>query len=149
MNAYKIDLSGFTGKVREVVSEAVQKKAFALGCKWPDGGKDARYVYDPYLYLEQSGKLLGGTLEKFFEDDDNTAITAADFLALETAKEPEFKPEQLVLVRDKTEGYWSLAQFSHRRGHSGQFVVMGGIGWDQCIPYEGNEHLVGTIDSLE
>ena len=27
MKAYKIDLSGFTGKVREVVSEAVQKKA--------------------------------------------------------------------------------------------------------------------------
>lgn len=32
MKAYKIDLSGYTGKVREVVSEAVQKKAFELGC---------------------------------------------------------------------------------------------------------------------
>lgn len=144
MKAYKIDLSGFTGKVREVVSEAVQKKAFGLCFTWPYGGKDARRVYDPYLYLEQSGKLLGGTLEKFFEDDDNTAITAADFLALKTAKEPEFKAFDKVLVRDDDDEKWNAGIFSDMedRGYRCTYSC-----WNQCIPYEGNEHLIGTTDS--
>jgi len=146
MKAYKIDLSGFAGKEREVVSEAVQKKAFGLCFTWPDGGKDARYVYDPYLYLEQSGKLLGGTLEKFFEDDDNTAITAADFLALETAKEPEFKPFDKVLRRDADDEEWNADWFSHKGDPAYPYYCMASC-FRQCIPYEGNEHLIGTTDS--
>ena len=31
MKEYKIDLSGYEGKVREVVSEAIQRHAFKLG----------------------------------------------------------------------------------------------------------------------
>ena len=32
MKEYKIDLHEFEGKVREVVNEAIQEKAFELGC---------------------------------------------------------------------------------------------------------------------
>ena len=41
MKEYKIDLSGYEGKVREVVSEAVQEKAFELGYGgWASCGKN-------------------------------------------------------------------------------------------------------------
>jgi len=34
MKEYKVDLSMYEGRVREVLSEAIQKKAFELGYEW-------------------------------------------------------------------------------------------------------------------
>lgn len=56
----------------------------------------------------------------------------------------EFTPKQWVLVRDNEDGRWALAQFSNMWNDS--YVVVGGIVWNHCIPYEGNEHLLGTTD---
>lgn len=148
MKAYKIDLSGFTGKVRELVSEAVQKKAFELGYEWEDG-KQIQRADEPYLYLPGVNKVIDwGSVPSCFRVTKNELIPAADFLALETAQEPVFKPFDKVLVRDNAEDEddWSLAQFSHVYELTGHFVVVGGIRWDQCIPYEGNEHLLGTTN---
>jgi hypothetical protein len=40
MKEYKVDLSMYEGKVREVLSSEVQKKAFELGYEWVSVGKD-------------------------------------------------------------------------------------------------------------
>ena len=50
--------------------------------------------------------------------------------------------ESKVLVRNGDEYLWKPAVygFSHNEGHH----VVGGGCWIQCIPYEGNEHLLGT-----
>jgi hypothetical protein len=140
LKEYKIDLSGFTGKVREVVSEAVQKKAFELGYEWVDTGAE---VFDPgvlnVIYFTGLGKMHGPA---YGGNKKNTKeITAADFLALESAKdEPEFKPFDKVLVRDDME--W-IPEF-YAGFEDGYYRTITRGAWRHCIPYEGNEHLVGT-----
>lgn len=52
-----------------------------------------------------------------------------------------FKPFDKVLVRDFDDKEWVCDLFSHSRDK--KYVCVGSI-WNQCIPYSGNEHLVGT-----
>lgn len=85
MKEYKIDLSGFDGKVREVVSEAVQRHAFELGCRW-FGVFEKRALHKgaPYLFTHKDGSLgmqMSGTVS-WFNSHTNTLISPADFLAL-------------------------------------------------------------------
>ena len=116
MKAYKIDLSGFTGKVREVVSEAVQKKAFELGYTWFSSGGCCTNTDKPWLAFSKNGEI-GWNLVGGNSLSDFPLIAAADFLALETAKEPEFKPFDKVLVRDDDDGQWGCDLYSHKHDH--------------------------------
>lgn len=49
-----------------------------------------------------------------------------------------------VLVRDNNKE-WRFVPFSHITNGSWKFNAVGTI-WEQCIPFEGNEHLLGTTD---
>ena len=69
------------------------------------------------------------------------------FFGIGVKEECELKPFDKVLVRDD-DGVWFAAIFSHLRG-DGQFFCAGGNLWEQCVPYEGNEHLLGTSNDLE
>ncbi len=53
-----------------------------------------------------------------------------------------------VLVRDEDCGEWKYVLFSHYRKNIHPFCA-GGQLWFQCIPFEGNEHLLGTIDMCD
>ena len=59
-------------------------------------------------------------------------------------KEPQFKPFEKVLVRDSESEKWRCAFYSHFEPngiyHYGTIIGM----YAMCIPFEGNEHLVGT-----
>ena len=56
-----------------------------------------------------------------------------------------FKPFDKVLVRDSdTNGTWKIELFSHR-SKDGWFICLGSC-YCQCIPFEGNEKLLGTND---
>lgn len=59
-----------------------------------------------------------------------------------------FKPFDKVLVRDKNKDVWR-ADFFEKCENSTSGVFYQGMTtfWRQCIPYEGNEHLLGTTDS--
>ena len=61
-------------------------------------------------------------------------------------KECPFKPFEKVLVRDYDNDVWRASFFSHTRETLGRYATTGLV-WKQCIPYEGNEHLLGTKDS--
>lgn len=39
---------------------------------------------------------------------------------------------------------WKLHLFSRESGGDNKYECLGGVGFSQCIPYEGNEHLLGT-----
>ena len=56
----------------------------------------------------------------------------------------EFKPKEWVLVRDTDEQNWRLGIYSHydKDNHFPYRCI--GMAYMQCIPYEGNEHLLGT-----
>ncbi len=83
-------------------------------------------------------------------------------LALEVPDEPQFKPFDKVLVRghyDKgnNDACWYPAlferiiesSFDDDKGTIYYKVLTDIEIWRECIPYEGNEHLVGTTDKPE
>lgn len=60
-------------------------------------------------------------------------------------KEHEFKPFDKVLVRDND--LWTATLYSHKNTHTYPHITCGSRLFKQCIPFEGNEHLVGTANS--
>lgn len=154
MKAYKIDLSIYEGKVREVIIMAVLEKAFRLGYMTKPDENTYLYTNIEHLFFMSSGAFC------FFDDKDTSRyyyakqgnmqeISAADFLALTTAKdEPTFKPFDKVLVMDGRGETWRAELFSHTIENDYPFVCTSG-NWMYCIPYEGNEHLLGTTEEAK
>ena len=63
-------------------------------------------------------------------------------------KEHQFKPFEKVLVRDSYNDMWRASFFSHIKEDDGIYVATG-LTWKFCIPYIGNESLVGTTKDVE
>lgn len=63
-------------------------------------------------------------------------------------KKSEFKAFDRVLVRDKDDERWQAAFYDQYLADEEKFPhhVISGACFTQCIPYEGNEHLLGTTD---
>ena len=61
----------------------------------------------------------------------------------------EFKPFDKVLGRNGKDDVWEADLFSHYREESQYPFRCIGFGRKYCIPYEGNEHLLGTTDNFE
>lgn len=57
-----------------------------------------------------------------------------------------FKPFDKVLVRQSDKNDWRVAFYSHFNEEENLHVTAW-LSWYQCIPYEGNEHLVGTSNN--
>ncbi len=60
---------------------------------------------------------------------------------------PQFKPFDKVLVRDCDTETWGCNLFGYI-DKDGDYMCVNGP-WSQCIPYEGNEHLLGTTNKPE
>ena len=58
----------------------------------------------------------------------------------------QFKSFDKVLVRDDDDTTWRCDFFSHLGDKEGVFICLT-TWWKQCIPYEGNEHLLGTTNN--
>ena len=64
--------------------------------------------------------------------------------------EHEFQPFERVLVRDSPKGVWGPALFGYKDIESKLTpYVCVSLHWTYCIPYEGNEHLLGTTKNPE
>ena len=156
MKEYKIDLSGYEGKVREVVSEAIQRHAFELGYEgWLYGGKIVQDTQVKFLYIKEDCFTIGFNADTHLEAP-YTPISPADFLTLtpedvkEAPKEPEFKPFDRVLVRDSDEDEWHIDFFERYYDKDAPYGNMCvSSRWRHCIPYEGNEHLLGTTEDVK
>ena len=59
------------------------------------------------------------------------------------------KPFDKVLVRDEDDDYWRIDFFSHEDVEFNYRFICMKDKWRQCIPYEGNEHLLGTSNDPE
>lgn len=59
-------------------------------------------------------------------------------------KKPQFKPFEKVLVRDAESEKWACTLYSHFEPSSIFHHVTTSSAYKMCIPFEGNEHLVGT-----
>lgn len=101
------------------------------------GENTGKYIKLINTNLEKENKRLNlKTLEKVIEN---------------IKPEHEFKPFEKVLVRDDKDGRWTPAIFGYKNTGNSEFkyIVCGGFCWKYCIPYEGNEHLLGTTNSKE
>lgn len=63
-----------------------------------------------------------------------------------------FQPFQKVLVKDMASindcfTVWSIDFYSYFDMESHKHRCLGGL-WDHCVPYEGNEHLLGTREEI-
>ena len=154
MKEYKVDLSGYDGKVLELVSEEVQRHAFELGYEWCGYGKKEVLPNMPYLFFNKDCSMtyIGAKDIRYFELRKNTEISAADFLALtpedvkDAPKETEFKPFDRVLVRDDDDDEWHIDFFEGMNKDKDEpfWYRCLNNSWEHCIPYEGNEHLLST-----
>ena len=104
---------------------------------------------DKYSIFRTGGRILLNYIpasedmkKKFFDAMDKAGYTW-DGETLKK-KEPQFKPFEKVLVRDSESDKWRCALYSHFEPngiyHYGTIIGM----YAMCIPFEGNEHLVGT-----
>lgn len=88
--------------------------------------------------------------QKLFDslEKKNKAWDAEKKQIVDIKKELQFKPFEKVLVRDSYDDMWRASFFSHIKEDDGRYVTTG-LSWKFCIPYEGNEHLLGTTDNFE
>lgn len=59
----------------------------------------------------------------------------------------ELKPFDKVLIRDDEDHPWRVSLFGYKDANG--YYCCNGCTWNQCIPYEGNEHLLGTTKNVE
>lgn len=64
-------------------------------------------------------------------------------------KEYIFKPFQQVLVRAVGYNKWLASFYSHYDKEKNVHICTNGAICEECIPYEGNEALLGTSDSTQ
>lgn len=65
-------------------------------------------------------------------------------------KEYQFKPFEKVLARDSKDSLWHIDLYEGMSGDGGEYYYSCmASNWVYCIPYEGNEHLLGTTKDVE
>lgn len=96
-----------------------------------------------YSSTEEEKQQLFDALEK-----EGKAWDAEKKQIVDIKKELQFKPFEKVLVRDSIYDVWRASFFSHIKEDDERYTTTG-LSWNFCIPYEGNEHLLGTTDNFE
>lgn len=136
-------------------SKEIQEKLFEIGFRWDIYNNSVDYTNMPFLYMDQSLYLSFGSNMLMYKENTYKEISAEDILSIKIDEEYQFKAYEKVLVRDNDEDakememdYWICDIFSHMNTCPSacehyRYVTIGGK-WMECIPYSGNEHLIGT-----
>lgn len=127
-------------------SEEIQNKLFELGFYWENYGKKRLCTDKPFLYINRNLTIEYGSDMACFKDNEFKEIKADEILSITIDKEHELKPFEKVLVRDNNMEEWRADFFSYIKRGAFPFITVGSC-WAYCIPFEGNEHLLGTSDS--
>ena len=59
----------------------------------------------------------------------------------------ELKPFDKVLVRDSEYHEWQVSLYGYKDANL--YKCNNGCSWNQCVPYQGNEHLLGTTKDVD
>ena len=94
------------------------------------------------LATEAEKKLLFDALAK-----EGKAWDAEKKAIVDLKPKVELKPFDKVLIRDDEDHPWRVSLFGYKDANS--YYCCNGCTWNQCIPYEGNEHLLGTTKNVE
>ena len=108
-----------------------------------------------FKYYDRGVAKIVGISDSEYKLDNGKTIPFQDENAYEISNEKfditTFKPFDNVLVRDTKEQVWVADLFSHAVNKPLERCSFACIGHypNQCIPYEGNEHLLGTTDDCD
>lgn len=143
-------LSQFCGKC--FVINKIEGTSFYLN--------DLSYVFNEWMFEQEKYELKPLNITKSSFEINNTLIfnvakkpisvygiiSTPLYIAVKVRETPKFQPFQKVLVKDSDVDFsvWHCDLFSHV-SKEGKYFTVSGM-WDECIPFEGNEHLVGTKD---
>lgn len=94
------------------------------------------------LATEEEKQQLFDALEK-----EGKAWDAEKKQIVDLKPKVELKPFDKVLVRDNKDQKWKASFFGYK--DENHFMCENGCAWFHCIPYEGNEHLLGTTKDVE
>lgn len=95
-----------------------------------------------------SGEYATRLFNKYGKDAENGNNVSCYNLILEVPdNKPQFKSFDRVLVRDSDDEEWTVGIFSHMTDLEQPYACVGNIFVYQCIPYAGNENLIGTTDN--
>ena len=144
----------------DVVVRATDGAMFVFDC-WAKGDFTQMYITD-YFYTPSSfggnelrTKLLTVETKDFQKADEEhrewffdlmensyTFVVDCGRMTAVEKKAPDFKPYDRVLVRNRKQN-WKIDLFSHyEQFGSFHYRTLGGY-YEYCIPFKGNEHLVG------
>lgn len=132
-------------------SEEIQKFLFKLGASWSGGKNQVAYTNAPFLYINKNLLLeYGENMNNFIKPVMGREIKE-DFLLSQTIEEDEYEFQSFdkVLIRDSKTDVWEISLFGrHARYLSNVkgYRTMEGKIHLYCIPFKGNEHLLGTTD---
>lgn len=118
--------------------------------KYPIVCMDKRGAYEPFASDGRLLSILPDTECVLFPSKDQrdwNKFIVPDQVNDQKPK-TELKPFDKVLVRDRDDREWVCDIFSHLGDKEGVFICLSSW-WRQCIPYEGNEHLLGTTNKPE
>ena len=125
-----------------------QEKVFKLGVTWTDCSQAITRSMsdDMFFIINKDLYMFIDWGEIFFIDKREKQIFLDDVLAIEEPKEEcKFKPFDKVLVVNNS-NVWVPRFFSRHDGEDTHpFETTDGSGYKTCIPYEGNENLVGKL----
>lgn len=132
----KLYSSLFGEVILDCVKDGVE---YPIRCLASDGG---------YPFFMSDGRYFGD-----YTDAECVLFPSKDqrdwnkFVVPDQKPKYQFKPFDKVLVRDNEECDWVCNIFSHMDSDN-EYVCLY-MRWPLCIPYEGNEHLLGTTNKPE
>ena len=127
--------------------------------------KICKYTLFPYVSIDETSRLLFNDNPnvspgecRFAKEEEkqqlfkalakeNKAWDADKKMIVDLKPKVELKPFDKVLVRDDKEDQWSANIFSYQVRD--MYHCLGESYWRYCIPYAGNEHLLGTTKDVE
>lgn len=129
--------SSIHGEV-ELVCVNEYSDRYPIYCK-AKNGKDVTFTSDGRILLEYPDAECVLFPSKDQRDWSKFGVTDQ---VTDQKQETELKPFDKVLVRNNDDDEWVCDIFSHIDELAFYYCV--GTRWEQCIPYEGNEHLLET-----
>ena len=140
------------------------KKIFIFRYKIRDSNTD-EHGYKSYINVNSDGSLFNNMTfylrkdfvyrpatdsekQQLFEAlaKENKAWDAENKIVVDLKPKVKFKPFEKVLVRDSKASEWRVNLFSHKNINGPYYCVY--ASWNYCIPYEGNEYLLGTTKNV-
>lgn len=121
------------------VGDRIRKEDNPTEC-WYVQGVDTNCNLDYFYHIVAKGKIAN----LHFKEQDDWELVPNKFDI------SNLKPFDKVLVRDHNAQEWVASLFSnYNEPKKYKYICVNGSGYAQCIPYEGNEHLLGTTNDCD